>query len=273
MKYIYSILVWALLLCVGTSCEDDYRDMALFEGVEPIYQIGTCNNLTSSVSLYLTNPEGIVLGIDGGTGDYVLENSDNAVATVDFTESVNGYQRIKVLPKMEGQALVTVKDGSGLSTMLQVIVKKHVSHILRTVTEGFVMADGNIPDNEWRDIQKELENNFTVKLNGYYEFIATNAAEGVWSTAGKLLVYPTGTETKPIEGTFEPVVYEGESSYSIRLCYNGEEHIFTPKNPIETVTRETGPVSFTMWEEVTPLIPAEALPQGCRVFHGERWAE
>ncbi len=273
MKHIYSILLGMLFLFIGTSCEDDYRDMALFEGVEPIYQAGTCNNLISSISLYLTNPEGTVLGIDGGTGEYSLENSDDAVATVDFTESVNGYKRIKVTPKMKGQTLVTIKDGSGLSAMLRVQVNEHISYTFAIANEGFAMAGGNIPDEEWAPVWAEMENSFTMKIGGRYEFIVADITEGVWSNPGKLLVYPDDSHSAPIEGTFEQVVYEGETTTSLRLCYNGEEHIFTTKNPLAAVTKDVGPVSLSMWEEVTPLVPAEVLPEGCRVFRGERWME
>ena len=273
MKYIYSILLGMLFLFVGTSCEDEYRDIALFVGVEPIYQVGTCNNLISSVSLYLTNPEGTVLGVDGGTGDYSLENSDNAVATVDFTESINGYKRIKVTPKMMGQTLVTIKDGSGLSAMLSIKVKEHMSYSFYIANEGFAMAGGNIPDEEWTPVWAEMENSFTMKTGSRYEFIVTDVTEGVWSKPGKLLVYPDDSYTAPIEGTFEQVVFEGETTTSLRLCYNGEEHIFTAKTPLAAVTKDAGPASLTMWEEVTPLVPVEVLPEGCRVFRGERWGE
>ena len=70
MKHIYSILMLISLLFVGTACEDDYRDMVFFTGDAPIYQIGTCDNLIGSVNLYLSKPEGIIVGVDGGDGNY-----------------------------------------------------------------------------------------------------------------------------------------------------------------------------------------------------------
>lgn len=42
MKKLYSLFALIALLFTASGCEDDYRSMVLFEGVEPIYQIGTC---------------------------------------------------------------------------------------------------------------------------------------------------------------------------------------------------------------------------------------
>ena len=50
MKKLYSLFALIALLFATSGCEDDYRSMVLFEGVEPIYQIGTCDNLVSFLS-------------------------------------------------------------------------------------------------------------------------------------------------------------------------------------------------------------------------------
>ena len=66
MKKLYSLFALIALLFTASGCEDDYRSMVLFEGVEPIYQIGTCDNLVSNLSYYLSETnEDTVLGIDG----------------------------------------------------------------------------------------------------------------------------------------------------------------------------------------------------------------
>lgn len=58
MKKLYSLFALIALLFATSGCEDDYRSMVLFEGVEPIYQIGTCDNLVSFLSFYLSETEG-----------------------------------------------------------------------------------------------------------------------------------------------------------------------------------------------------------------------
>ncbi len=124
MKKLYSLFALIALLFATSGCEDDYRSMVLFEGVEPIYQIGTCDNLVSFLSFYLSETEGeTVLGIDGGDGSYRVINEHESVASVTFTDDVNGYQRIKIHPLAEGETIVKVMDGSGESTQLRITVR------------------------------------------------------------------------------------------------------------------------------------------------------
>lgn len=85
MKKLYSLFALIALLFTASGCEDDYRSMVLFEGVEPIYQIGTCDNLVSNLSYYLSETnEDTVLGIDGGDGSYNVINEHESVASVTF---------------------------------------------------------------------------------------------------------------------------------------------------------------------------------------------
>ena len=114
MKKLYYLFALIELLFTDSCCEDDYRSMVLFEGVEPIYQIGTCDNLVSNLSYYLSETnEDTVLGIDGGDGSYNVINEHESVASVTFTDEVNGYQRIKIHPLAEGETIVKVMDGYG----------------------------------------------------------------------------------------------------------------------------------------------------------------
>ncbi|MDY3790259.1 hypothetical protein [Bacteroides fluxus] len=53
MKKLYALLALTVLLFTISGCEDDYRSMVLFEGAEPVYEIGTCDNRVSSLSFYL----------------------------------------------------------------------------------------------------------------------------------------------------------------------------------------------------------------------------
>lgn len=53
MKKQYFLLTLAWLLFAVSGCKDDYRSVVLFEGAEPIYQVGTCDNLVSSLAFFL----------------------------------------------------------------------------------------------------------------------------------------------------------------------------------------------------------------------------
>lgn len=268
MKHIYTIVTLFLLMFVGTSCEDDYRDMVLFEGVEPIYQIGTCDNLISSVTLYLTDGDGIVLGVDGGDGDYSLEIGDVTVATAEFVESNNGYRRIRVVPKGESSTAITVRDSSGKRTVLHVQVYEYYKIVWNVRQRGFGLINGNVADDSWRTIQMDIEKQLTMKMNGRYEMIPADK-EDHFRGGGALHVYPDADSETPLIGTYEAV--EGDnSSMNFRFLYNGEVHVFTTKNPLTSVTR-TDPIQpLLMWEEVTSLSPV-ALPEGCKVYQAEQW--
>ena len=111
-QYFLLILVWLLFAVSG--CKDDYRSVVLFEGAEPVYQVGTCDNLVSSLAFFLSETEGeTVLGIDGGDGAYTLTNEHESVAAVTFAGDSNGYRRISIQPLAAGETLVRVMDGSG----------------------------------------------------------------------------------------------------------------------------------------------------------------
>ena len=85
MKKQYFLLTLAWLLFAVSGCKDDYRSVVLFEGAEPVYQVGTCDNLVSSLAFFLSETEGeTVLGIDGGDGAYTLTNEHESVASVTF---------------------------------------------------------------------------------------------------------------------------------------------------------------------------------------------
>lgn len=268
MKHIYAIIALFLLMFVGTSCEDDYRDMVLFEGMEPVYQIGTCDNLISSVTLYLTDSDGIVLGIDGGDGDYSLEIGDAAIATAEFVENNNGYRRIRVVPKGENSTTITVRDSGNKKTILQVRVYEYYKIVWNVGLRAFGLINGNVEDDSWRTIQMDIEKQLTMKMNGRYEMIPADREE-LYLAGGTLHVYPDADSETPLIGTYEAVEGE-ESSMNFRFLYNGEVHTFTSKSPLTPVTRAAPIPPLLMWEEVTSLSPV-ALPEDCKVYQVEQW--
>lgn len=70
----------------------------------------------------MSKPEGIIVGVDGGDGNYSIVNGEDAIVTAAFVKSESGYQRIQIIPKAEGETGITVRDGSGSSTLLRVKV-------------------------------------------------------------------------------------------------------------------------------------------------------
>ena len=234
MKHIYSILMLISLLFVGTACEDDYRDMVFFTGDAPIYQIGTCDNLIGSVNLYLSKPEGIIVGVDGGDGNYSIVNGEDAIVTAAFVKSESGYQRIQIIPKAEGETGITVRDGSGSSTLLRVKVDECLKLIWSKKKDGIVVT-GEATEEQKKNIADAFTDFFTVKVGGRYE-----------------------------RG---PVVDGEVERLGLLFKYNDEEHFYTFNGP--DLTRMSVMEYMDFWEDVTEVCPVE-VPVGCKVYHVER---
>lgn len=266
MKHIYSILMLISLLFVGTACEDDYRDMVFFTGEAPIYQIGTCDNLIGSVNLYLSKPEGIIVGVDGGDGNYAIINGDDAVVTAAFVKNENGYQRILVTPKAQGETAITVRDGSGSSAMLRVKVDECVKFVLYKAKDGIVLT-GEATEEQKKNIADAFADFFTVKVGGCYEMIPDNESE-MWEK-GTLRVRPDDSAIAPMIGRYERVpVVDGEvERLGLLFKYNNEEHFYTFNGP--GLTRMSVMEYMDFGEDVTEACPVE-VPAGCRVYHVER---
>ncbi len=266
MRNLYSIVATLLFVLVAsTSCEEDYRDMILFEGAEPIFGQDGNNNLISSVTLYMTNPEGIVLGIDGGDGNYSL-GEVSTIAAVTFSESENGYSRIKVTPKEEGVVTVRINDGSGASTILKITVRDRYKFYYFVEYTTFFHT-GEMEENHWNQIKVDLTSILTVKDQGSYTLIPENTNDS--QERGELLVHPSAITQEVIMGTYEFI--EGEDGENV-LCfrYNDEVHKFSFKSP-ENITTKNSPIPpLVGYEDVTSLSPA-AVPQGCKVYRAEHW--
>lgn len=268
MKKLYSLLASIMLLLTVSSCEEDYRSMVLFEGVEPIYQIGTCDNLISSLTLYLTNPEGMVLGIDGGDGNYSLRDVDATVATVEFTDNMNGYRRLRIVPKETGVMNLIVADGSGSSTMLQIKVKDSFKYYFHVEDVAYIHT-GDIDEDTWNAIVSGLDQQMTMKKQGIYQLIPSDPLSSSYS-GGKLRVQTAPLAQGFFEGTFEIINGEGGSPV-YRFIYNDEVHELFPNNPLSQPGTKNSPISpFVMYEDVTSYSPV-AVPQGCEVYRLEKW--
>ena len=55
-QYFLLILVWLLFAVSG--CKDDIAVWCFLRVREPVYQVGTCDNLVSSLAFFLSETEG-----------------------------------------------------------------------------------------------------------------------------------------------------------------------------------------------------------------------
>ena len=266
MRHIYYILMLISLLFVGTACEDDYRDIVFFTGDAPIYQVGTCGNMFSSANLYLNKPEGIIVGVDGGDGNYSIVNGDDAIVTAAFVKSESGYQRIQIIPKAEGETGITVRDGSGSSALLRVKVDECLKLVWYKVKDGIVVT-GEATEEQKKNIADAFTDFFTVKVGGRYEMIPDNESEML--EKGTLRVRPDDSAIAPFIGRYEriPVVEDEKERLGLLFEYNGEKHLYTFNGP--DLTRTSVMEYMDFWENVTEICPVE-VPAGCKVYHVER---
>lgn len=268
MKKLYSLFALIALLFTASGCEDDYRSMVLFEGVEPIYQIGTCDNLVSNLSYYLSETnEDTVLGIDGGDGSYNVINEHESVASVTFTDDVNGYQRIKIHPLAAGETIVKVMDGSGESTQLRITVKSRRQYTMTKMAFEYGISNDAVTE-LLGGVAEALSDRPWLENGGYYVLVPDKDCSH-FLEKGVLEIYPTGKEEKPLMGRYDTVPVEDEDgdTYALwQFTCNGEQRLFT-----RTLSRngDSSVVKCVLAENVTPFCPSALLPEGGLVIYRE----
>lgn len=267
MRRFYFIVTTLLLfLIAGTGCEDDYRDMVLFEGVEPLYEIGSCKNQISSLDFYLTDAEETVLGIDGGDGNYKLGGGNNAVATVVFAEDVNGYHRIKIVPEAPGETILIITDGNGASAQLRITVKDQLKYVMKKMGFTYIFSK-EIASETQSEVLKELSSRPVMENGGYYLLIPEKDTQAPLND-GTLEIYPKGNESSPLVGSYEIVPIEGTDGATFKgwqFAYQNEKRIFARE--FKTTGTSEGYINLT--EELTNLCSPGVLPKGGKVFYQE----
>lgn len=265
MRQLTTIFSFVLLITLSVGCEKEHSNIVLFTGSTPIYQTDTCHNLISSVTLYLTDSAGITLGIDEGNDKYTITIDNPSIVKATFTDDViEGYKRLHLTPLSEGVTYITVHDSDGNYAMLNVTVKPTYSIILHVTEQGFGSSGTDIPDNVWIKIQKQMEQQLTMKAGGRYELFPTDP-NNVFE-AGTLHIYPTENSQAPIIGTYKRE--EQEDIVGFCFYYNGKTHRLTPRSPLNVVSKMTPVAPILMWEEMTESVQ---VPQGCQVYYAERW--
>lgn len=265
MKKIYSLWALILLLFTASGCEEDYRSMVLFTGPEPIYQVGTCDNLISGCSFFLTEAEDMVVGIDGGDGNYRLINEHESVAIATFTDDANGYRRIKIHPSSPGETVVKVMDGEGDCAQLHVTVKNRREMKMEKMGSEF-----GISADEHKEllgpIASALDNRAFVQNGGYY-LLVPDATIKSYFQKGVLEIYPTGREEKPLIGSYDTVPVEGEDGNmdSVwQFTYGDEKRLY-----YRTGQGHGNEVRFILVEDITSACPPDLLLDGVSVIYKE----
>lgn len=247
----YSCAVF-LACAVFCACEDDGRAVAVFTGVEPVYQLGVCDNRVQALTLYLTEPDTLSLGIDGGTGIYRLANLNDSVATAQFAEDINGYQRIRLLPRAEGETVLRVADSDNDYTELTIVVRRRLEYKLVKIETSYGITAGYT---QWLDPLAEADaDHVLVESGGYILLVPDSMVE---SARGVLEVYPTADTMEPLVGRYSVSHNEGEGVGKVwTFIIEGVERVFhqTPYGPTSA--------ELVLAEDITALCGAGLLPGG-----------
>lgn len=261
MKRIYSIIMLFMFLYLGTSCEDDYHDVIFFSGDKPIFEIGTCTNQVSDVTLYISNKDGIVIGIDGGDGNYTFSVDNNSIVKVEDADNEAGYRRICIKPQMEGDTFITATDGSGNQAVLRVsVTEPRKQFIVMSQTVEFVNQQ-LLTEEATVHIVNELLSTMPVKKDGGFEIFPD--MNGSYDHGGELRVYGA---TDADAGTFllgtyvlKKLTWQEKEVSAYDFSFGGKTHTYMIANKLIN-ERSIGRTLLIFREDVTSEcgnLPAE----------------
>lgn len=226
MKRTHSIILLLMFLFLGTSCEDDYRDMVFFSGDKPIYQIGTCTNLVSNLTLHISSKAGYVIGLDGGDGNYTFSVDLDNIVKIEEADATSGYHHICVKPQHLGEVSIIAKDGSGNQAILIVTVTEPKIQF-KAMAKKIEFANQQLLTAEEVDrIGKEQMSSFPVNVNGGFEIYPDE--NDSYENQGNLKVYGTDDDGTVLSGTYlrKNITWQGKEQVALDFTFGGKTHTY-----------------------------------------------
>ena len=216
-------MMWILLIMLSTfgwiSCNKETNEQLSLANIE--------NNVTK---LYYGSKGGVT--IIGGDGKYSF-SCESPLLKAEMT--YRNY--ILFEPLGVGDAIVTIKDSSGNSYILNVTVAYKSEAIVVAKLDAIVVGD-NLTVGNQRELKEKALATIPVKVGGGYKFVYTES-EDQDETNGIVFIYPDKYGNEGIEGTFERVMIKGDDgSYShvaYSLHYRDINHKF-----VRWLTKPTG---------------------------------
>ena len=210
------LITWSLLIMFSTfgwmSCKKETPEQLSLVNIE--------NNTTK---LYYGSNGGVT--IIGGDGKYAF-SCESPLLKAEMT--YRNY--ILFEPLGVGDAVVTIKDSSGNSYILNVTVAYKSESIVVSKVDAIVVGD-NMTVGSQKELKEKAITTIPVKAEGGYKFVYT-AGEDLDKTNGIVFIYPDKYGNNGIEGTFERVLTKSDDgkSYShvtYSLHYKNINHTFT----------------------------------------------
>ena len=251
-------LLIVALTCLMSACGGDERDMAVFSGIEPIYDLKVCDNRVTSLTLFLSHPDTVVLGIDGGDGDYRIVNAADSVIEAAFVDSLNGYRRIAISPRQVGKVDLQIVDGDGCRAQVKVNVRLRREYKMVKLEDEYGISAGY--SQLLIELKDYLEAGIMLERGGYFLLIPD--AKDVMGE-GALEVYYTADDDEPIKGEYRTTATEGtENGYVWQFeLEDGTQRIY-----LTSMGGPTGDV-VVLTEDARVYCPDELLAEGVAVVH------
>ena len=263
MKRTHSIILLLMFLFLGSSCEDDYRDMIFFSGDKPIYQIGTCSNLVSNIALNASSKEGTVIGIDGGDGNYTYSVDNDQVVKIEEADVAGGYRHICIKPQTLGEVSIIVKDGSGNQAILVVSVIEPKTRFVAMAKKIEFVNQQLLTEEEVNRIGSEQTLSFPVNVGGGFEIYPDE--NGSYEDQGDLRVYVADDAGTILTGTYlrKNITWQGKEQIAFDFTFGEKTHTYLVQNkPINE--RSIGRTYLLFTEDITT--ECGILPEGVRVY-------
>ncbi len=179
-----------------TSCKKNSDDKPL-----SLHQIK--NNATN---LYYGSKGGVT--IIGGDGNYSF-SCESSLLKAEMTQS----NYLSLEPLGVGNAIVTIKDSSGDSYILNVTVTYKSEKVVVSKLDATVVGD-NMTVGSQKELKEKALATIPVKVGGGYKFVYTEG-EDKDKVKGNVFIYPDKFGDNGIEGTFErTIVKSADGSYS-----------------------------------------------------------
>lgn len=220
--------MWILLISFFTfcwvSCDKDSNEPLSLDQVE--------NN---SIKLYYGSKGGVT--IIGGDGNYSFSCDSSLLKAKMTSRNYISFEALGV-----GNAAVTIKDQSGNSYTLNVLISYKTENIVVTKLDATVVGNDMTTD-EKKELKEKALTTIPVKIGGGYKFVYTEN-ENQDNTNGIVFIYPEKYGNDSIKGTFERSIMKeayGSSSYSTyTLHYKNTDRTFLLMQYSGQVTKSIG---------------------------------
>ena len=176
-----TVLIFLCSLVISSCSNDELAPISLK------------NRETANIKLNYPNNQTYSFPLQGGDGNYEISCDKPEIIETKMISSCD----ISIKALALGEAIITVKDQSGNTLDIHVIVDYYTDNYI--VSKQDILLTGDLKDSEKQTIKEKALATIPVKTGGGYKFIYTDAE----IARGKVLVYQEKFGNKAIEGSFE----------------------------------------------------------------------